>query len=275
MNEQTIVLTALSVVAALQGLTLLTLRSKSNQPPRLKNDRKQEAIVIDTCALIDGRVRDLVRAGFITQQIFVSKRVLDELQYMADHGDAYKRSRARYGLDIAKQLREEAAGQVEIVEEVSGAREVDEGLIDLALTHDAALYTTDYNLNKVARIRGVRVMNVNELAHALRPVFLPGESVTLKIVQKGEAANQGVGYLEDGTMAVIEGAASRIGAMVTARVERMLQTEAGKMVFAAVEKPSRGSESGQSSRGQQHAHALRSQSGANAKRRSRHALNAK
>jgi len=235
----------LIVIVLLQIVTLVRLKPSKTTPSaqarhEASGTTQQASVIVDTCALIDGRIRELARAGFITQRIYVPKRVLEELQYMADHGDAYKRSRARYGLDIARSLQEDIGNdQVEVIGGAEDVREVDDALIELALERNASLYTTDYNLNKVARIRGVKVMNVNELAHALRPVFLPGESVTVKVVQKGESSMQGVGYLEDGTMTVIEGAASRIGTVVSAKVERMLQTEAGKMVFASIDKNTR------------------------------------
>ncbi len=195
------------------------------------------AIVVDTCALIDGRVRDLAEAGFVTQKMYIPRPVLDELQYLADHGDAHKRSRARFGLDVVKSLQEIEGLKVSLPAVVRHKNEeVDELLIRYAEKIGASLYTTDYNLNKVARIRGVTVLNVNELAHALRPVRLPGEVVTVKVLQKGELANQGVGYLEDGTMVVIDGASSQIGKDLAVSIERMIQTEAGKMVFASLQK---------------------------------------
>lgn len=258
MNETLVTAFGLGLIIALQVLTIIKLKSVRTTRNALtgqnSGDSSQQAsVIVDTCALIDGRIRELARAGFITQRIYVPKRVLEELQYMADHGDAYKRSRARYGLDIARSLQEDIGNdQVEVIGGAEDVREVDDALIELALERNASLYTTDYNLNKVARIRGVKVMNVNELAHALRPVFLPGESVTVKVVQKGESSMQGVGYLEDGTMTVIEGAASRIGTVVNAKVERMLQTEAGKMVFASIDRNARGDTSkGQHAAGQQ------------------------
>lgn len=220
---------------ALQATTLymVALRHKRRPEESPARSTGSGAVIVDTCALIDGRIRDLLDAGFITQQLYIPSRVVQELQYLADHGDAHKRSRARFGLDVVQKLQEASHDQVSVIEDSEGSDEqVDDVLVSLALEHDASLYTTDYNLNKVARIHGVPVLNVNELAHALRPIHLPGESVTVKIVQKGEAHSQGVGYLEDGTMTVVEGAAQRIGQHVTAEVERMLQTEAGKMVFA-------------------------------------------
>lgn len=234
--ETIILYVLLAIIGILQVATFLTVRNQKKS--KIGSDTKVPAphkmIILDTCALIDGRIRDLVKAGFIVQRLGVPKRVIEELQFLADHGDTHKRSRARFGLDVVQTLQDNNDEQVVIIEGGSEDAPVDDVLVTLALEHDAALYTTDYNLNKVARIRGVLVLNVNELAHALRPIYLPGDTVTVKIVQKGEGSSQGVGYLEDGTMTVVDGASGRIGVEVTAHVERMLQTEAGKMVFATL-----------------------------------------
>lgn len=225
----------LIAVLLLQAGTLFFISKKQHGSTNIKQSVKKgsDTIIVDTCALIDGRIQDLLNAGFITGQLYIPRRVIEELQYLADYGDAHKRSRARYGLDVVQNLQEKSKQQVSVLEDNSdSSQEVDDVLIELAQKYEASLYTTDYNLNKVARIRDVQVLNVNELAHALRPIYLPGESVTVKIVQKGEGASQGVGYLEDGTMTVMENASGRIGQHVTGEVERMLQTEAGKMMFA-------------------------------------------
>lgn len=228
MSEPALFITLITLVL-LQLATLYSLRHKH---PKVR----RASVVLDTCALIDGRVKELVQTGFIDVQLIIPQRVIDELQYLADHGDAHKRSRARFGLDVVQEIQTIAERDVLILHDKLGrTHETDAALIDIARKHGAQLYTTDYNLNKVARIKGVSVLNVNELAHALRPLRLPGETIEVKIIQKGESANQGVGYLEDGTMAVIDKASQRIGQKVVARVDRMLQTEAGKMVFAKIE----------------------------------------
>lgn len=237
------------IIIVLQVITASAVyvygRKDSSGKPAVK--KGGETIIVDTCALIDGRIQDLINAGFITGQLYIPRRVIEELQYLADYGDAHKRSRARFGLDVVQNLQEATSEQVSVLEsDQSKDIEVDELLVQLAQKHGASLYTTDYNLNKVARIHGVSVLNVNELAHALRPIHLPGESVTVKIVQKGESSSQGVGYLEDGTMTVVEGASNRIGQHVTGEVERMLQTEAGKMMFARIRR-----ENGAGNRSQQ------------------------
>lgn len=217
----------------LQAVTVLSLKKKEGGVTKSSDGG---TIILDTCALIDGRIQDLVKSGFVAQQLYIPQRVIEELQFLADHGDAHKRSRARFGLDVAQTLQELAPSKVTLISGDFKDKQVDDVLVLLAKRYNAALYTTDYNLNKVARIHGVNVLNVNELAHAIRPILLPGEKVTVKIVQKGESRTQGVGYLEDGTMAVIEGAAQLVGQQVSASIDRMLQTEAGKMVFARMER---------------------------------------
>jgi uncharacterized protein YacL len=229
MNETTIVIIIGVVLLLLQTITLLNSRQRAPK-------QRRASVILDTCALIDGRVKELVQTGFIDARLIIPQRVIDELQYLADHGDAHKRSRARFGLDVVQDIQALASTDVLILHDNLGRNiETDTALIDIAHKHSAQLYTTDYNLNKVARIKGVSVLNVNELAHALRPLRLPGEVVEVKIIQKGASSAQGVGYLEDGTMVVIENTARRIGQKVTARVDRMLQTEAGKMMFAKLE----------------------------------------
>ncbi len=206
---------------------LLRLKSKKNTP--MTSNR----VVLDSCALIDGRILSIAETGFLAHTIIVPQRVLHELQLLADTADHYKRSRARFGLDIVKDLQKALPNRVIILEDsLPEAMPTDTAITEIALQQNAVLCTIDYNLNKVATIKKVTVLNVNELAHALRPAHLPGETVKIKIVQKGEVRGQGVGYLEEGTMVVVDGAANSIGKIVDASISRMLQTEAGRMVFA-------------------------------------------
>jgi uncharacterized protein YacL len=194
-----------------------------------------QQIILDTCALIDGRVIEIARTGFISQPIVIPQFVVAEMQFLADHGDSHKRERARFGLDVVRELQELAQTEVSIArEQFEQIKEVDDKLIALAKQTGAMLYTTDYNLNKVARIEGVTVLNVNELAHALRPQYLPGEHIEIKITQVGQEPTQGVGYLEDGTMVVVDQAAKRVGQRVQVECSRILQTQAGKMMFATL-----------------------------------------
>ncbi len=188
-------------------------------------------VLLDTCALIDGRIVDIAKAGFVPSQLLIPRAVVRELQYMADQSDSERRERARFGLDVVRTLQETKNVDVKILPYDSQSL-VDEQLIELAKRLGAMLYTTDYNLNKVAQTEAVAVLNVNELAQALRPRYLPGEKSRIKLVQAGNSAHQAVGYLDDGTMVVVEHAKSLIGREVPVVFTRVLQTEAGKMMFA-------------------------------------------
>lgn len=200
---------------------------------KLRKNQKTRKLIIDSNGLIDGRIVDLVTAGFTPSEIIIPQFILKELQLLADGKDSQKRLRARYGLDVAKKLRTLNTAEVNINrEQFPNIKTVDDKLVLLARKLGADLYTADYNLNKVATIEGVRVLNINELAQAMRPVALPGETKKVKIVQKGSGKNQGVGYLEDGTMVVVENAARKIGMTVNIEVSRYHQTESGKMLFA-------------------------------------------
>lgn len=190
-------------------------------------------VILDTCALIDGRIVDIARAGFVPSQLLIPRPVVRELQFMADQADPTRRERARFGLDVIKELQQLKGVDVHILAHDSKEL-VDEQLIALAKQYQAQLYTTDYNLNKVAQVEAVTVLNVNELAQALRSRFLPGETHTIKLVQTGQDPHQAVGYLDDGTMVVVEHARKLIGKQVTVVFTRVLQTQAGKMMFATV-----------------------------------------
>lgn len=190
-------------------------------------------VVLDSCALIDGRILDIANAGFTPSQIIIPRFVINELQLLADGSDSHKRERARFGLDVVQALQKSANCDVIVYkDEISKSMPTDDRLVITAKKLSADLCTIDYNLNKVAAIEGVRVLNVNELANAIRPVALPGEKKRIKIVQKGSNKDQGVGYLEDGTMVVVEGASRSIGKHVDVEVSRFIQTDAGKMLFA-------------------------------------------
>jgi uncharacterized protein YacL len=197
---------------------------------KLKNQ-----MVIDTSGLIDGRLVDIVQSGFVPQRIIVPQFVVAELQMLADKGDSFKRERARYGLEVVRRLQDLRQTDVVIRPGMArGIKEVDDKLVALAKKLGAMLYTTDFNLNQVAQIEGVRVLNVNELAQSLRAMHLPGEKAEIKITNVGQDRTQGVGYLEDGTMVVVEKAGNMVGQKVFVEFSRMLQTQAGKMMFAVM-----------------------------------------
>jgi uncharacterized protein YacL len=204
---------------------------KKELPTLAKRKEKQKAVILDSCALIDGRVVDLVRAGFIPYKLVVPEFILSELQMLADGNDSHKRERARFGLEVVQQLQREPSVEVEVNKTPIADRMNDDKLVSLALEIGADLFTTDFNLNQVASIKGVRVLNVNELSHALRPVSLPGENLEIKILQPGSNRDQGVGYMDDGTMIVVDGARKDIGKTITVKTTRTHQTVAGKMVF--------------------------------------------
>ena len=194
---------------------------------------KKNYIFVDTSVLIDGRIIAVAVSGFITGTLAIPRSVIGELQFLADNADAEKRARARHGLDIARELQEMPGVEVLLFQDGSKAEEgVDERLLNLAKKHGGSICTIDYNLNKVAVVEGIKVCNVNELAKSLRMAYLPGEKMMLELVQKGNDNHQGVGYLQDGTMVVVEQASGQIGQTVEIEFIRSLQTAAGKMMFA-------------------------------------------
>lgn len=190
-------------------------------------------MLVDTSAIIDGRIADISHTGFLRGTLIVPTFVLDELRHIADSSDSLRRNRGRRGLELLAKLRQEDNVPVEIldVDRLNG-EEVDSKLVDLATELKASIVTTDYNLNRVAQIQGVAVLNVNELANSLTPVVLPGESMVIRIVQEGKEPGQGVGFLDDGTMVVVDGGARTIDEDVNVLVTRVLQTAAGCIIFA-------------------------------------------
>lgn len=188
--------------------------------------------VLDTSVIIDGRVVDITRAGFIEGNIVVPRFVLRELQQIADSSDTLKRNKGRRGLDVLNTLRKEFG--IQILEKDYDEPGVDSKLIKLANDVKATIVTTDYNLNKVAELQGIHILNINELANAVKPVMLPGEQMKVRIIKEGKEQGQGVAYLDDGTMVVVEGARKSIGEMLGIEVTSSLQTVAGKMIFAKI-----------------------------------------
>ncbi len=197
-----------------------------------KNKIEKLSLLIDTSVLIDGRILSIARSGLVTAPVIIPRSVIRELQYMADKADHEKRERAREGLDMIEQLKQIDGITLTVIDDKGTETGVDERLVELASKYNARLCTIDYNLNKSARAQGVSVVNINELAHAVRIVYLPGEMITIELVQPGQSAKQAVGYLDDGTMVVVDDAKSLIGQSVEAAVTRSLQTAAGRMVFA-------------------------------------------
>ncbi|MDH3584588.1 MAG: TRAM domain-containing protein [Phycisphaerae bacterium] len=196
-----------------------------------KQIRGTRPMLLDTSAIIDGRITDIASTQVLQGLIVVPRFVLNEMQTISDSADRLKRARGRRGLDILSQLQANPAVEVDIEDADAEGATVDQKLVALAQDIHARIITTDFNLTKVARVRGIEVINVNSLAEALRPVVLPGELMSVQIVKPGESSNQGVGYLEDGTMVVVEHARSRIGEKVNLTVTSALQTSAGRMIF--------------------------------------------
>ena len=190
-------------------------------------------IVVDTSAIIDGRIAEIVESGFIYGTLVVPRFVLDELQHIADSSDTLRRNRGRRGLEILSRMQKEPGTPVEIVEDtVPNESEVDAKLVALARARSGVILTNDFNLNRVAELQGVRVMNINSLANAVKPAVLPGEELRVRVIQEGKEAGQGVGFLDDGTMIVVEGGVRYIDKDLDVAVTRVLQTVAGRMIFA-------------------------------------------
>lgn len=191
------------------------------------------SLLLDTSALMDGRIVDVAKSGVITAEIIVPRSVINEMQLLADKSNHEKRSRARSGLENVRTLQKMSGVTTTIVNDGDlGTGGVDRRLLDLATKYDASICTTDYNLNKVAKVQDIVVVNVNELAQMLRASYMPGEQVEISVIQPGQNRNQGVGYLDDGTMVVVENASRDIGTKRRVEIIRSLQTEAGRMMFA-------------------------------------------
>lgn len=189
--------------------------------------------LLDTSAIIDGRIADVCETGFLEGVLVVPDFVLDELRHIADSADPLRRNRGRRGLEVLERLQADERVPVKIMEDPASAdMEVDRRLVEMARRLDAAIFTTDYNLNKVARLHGVVTLNLNELGNALKPVVLPGEELELQIIRNGKEAGQGIGYLDDGTMVVVEGGRQYVGSALTVIVTSVIQTAAGRMIFA-------------------------------------------
>ncbi|NLC66828.1 MAG: PIN/TRAM domain-containing protein [Clostridium sp.] len=247
-----IIATLLNIVAAFLGANI-TLKKKDEISNFIKNLAKKDSDkiidkpkvssdnniykgtpkVLDTSVIIDGRIYDICQTGFIEGKLVIPSFVLEELRHIADSADSLKRNRGRRGLDILNSIQNELDIEVEIWEEdFHGVAEVDSKLLKLATLLSGQVVTNDYNLNKVAEFQRVPVLNINELANAVKPMLLPGEEMTLLISKIGKEQNQGIGYLDDGTMIVVENGKNYIGDSIDVVVTSVLQTAAGRMIFA-------------------------------------------
>ena len=193
-------------------------------------------ILLDTSVIIDGRVADIAKTGFLPGTLLIPRFVLNELQYIADSADSLRRQRGRRGMEVLAELQKVSAVTVRISDiDVEGVREVDDKLIILARQLKCPILTNDYNLNRVAELQGVTILNINELANAVKSVVLPGEAMEIAIIQEGKESSQGVGYMDDGTMVVVENGNKYIGQTRAVNVTKVLQTAAGRMIFAKPE----------------------------------------
>lgn len=242
----TLIYACLNIIAAILGADIAVKKKdeildifgsikkvSSSKEKKNKNMNKATSKVLDTSVIIDGRIFDLCQTGFIEGTLIIPHFVLDELRHISDSSDSLKRNRGRRGLDILNKIQKELNVEVEITEkDFPNIAEVDSKLLKLAQTLNGKVITNDYNLNKVAEFQGVPVLNINELANAIKSVVLPGEEMLIQIIKDGKESGQGLSYLEDGTMIVVEGGRKYIGQNIEVIVTSVLQTPAGRMIFA-------------------------------------------
>jgi uncharacterized protein YacL len=236
---------AAAVVFCYLSVVILTLRQKdlrnffgSLRPlfggsGAKESKEESDSILLDTSVIIDGRITDIGKTGFIRATLVVPNFILTELQHIADSPDTLRRNRGRRGLEVLGILQQDLPIPIQITDmDVSEVRDVDSKLVALARELTCPIMTNDYNLNRVAELQGVTVLNINDLANAVKAAYLPGEELAVRIIQEGKEYGQGVGYLDDGTMIVVEDGVSHINEKVTATVTKVLQTTAGRMIFA-------------------------------------------
>jgi uncharacterized protein YacL len=234
-NQQVVpwIYTLLTVILGYLGLVLGSKKVEEFNFLGAGSKMGTEYRILDTSVIIDGRIADICDTGFMEGELIVPRFVLNELQFVADSSDSMKRSRGRRGLDILNRMQKSSAINIEIMEQdFPKIKGVDGKLVALAKKINAKLLTNDYNLNKVAELQGVRVLNVNELANAMKPVVLPGEPMMVKIIREGKEQGQGVGYLDDGTMIIVDSAQRLMNMNVEVVVTSVLQTTAGRMIFS-------------------------------------------
>ena len=240
------VIILLNIVLGFLGFRVARKKKDEINVSNLKNvlanpDSKKNMIaygrpkILDTSVIIDGRILDLLQTGFIEGKILIPNFVLEELRHIADSSDSLKRNRGRRGLDILNEIQKQLSVPVEIVDyDPKEALEVDSKLLKMGEKMDAFVVTNDFNLNKVAEFQGVRVLNINELANAIKPIVLPGEEMQVTVIKAGKENGQGIGYLNDGTMIVVEGGNRFIGETKNVVVTSVLQTAAGRMIFTKI-----------------------------------------
>lgn len=212
-------------------------KRRAKEAIKKKENSLFNPVIVDTSALIDGRVKDIAEVGFLTATLLVPKFVLSELQHIADSPDALRRGKGRRGLDVLNNLKKlkKKGVEVKIIDDnAPNAKDIDGKLIEIAKSYKAKVLTVDFNLNKVAVASNIPVLNVNELSNAIKAVMVPGDQISLKVVSVGKEPTQGVGYLEDGTMIVVENGSQYVGKTVDVVVSRFLQTVAGRMIFCQV-----------------------------------------
>lgn len=216
-----------------QVIKLSRFNTPFSQPiPQVGSLALTRPLILDTSAIIDGRILDIAKTGFLNGLVLVPNFVLTELQQVADSADSLKRARGRRGFEIVEELKRVKQVKLEVWDKEQNGKLVDEKLVNLAKALHGRIITTDFNLNKLALVSGINVLNVNDLANAVKTMSLPGESMEIKIVHLGKDSSQGVGYLPDGTMVVVSDAADQIGQMLEVEVTKNIQTPAGRMVFA-------------------------------------------
>jgi uncharacterized protein YacL len=220
-------------IMVLQGPAVLRFFFSAAPNLPTPRDNRNDLLILDTNAIIDGRIADIIQTGFIHGTLLIPRFVLDELRHIADSPDALRRNRGRRGLEMLTQLQRGSDVPVQISDiDFEDTHEVDSKLVRLAKTLRCPIVSNDFNLNRVATLQGVKVLNINELANAVKPVILPGEDMTLRIVQEGKEPGQGIGFLDDGTMVVVEGGRRYLNTELSIAVTRVLQTAAGRMIFA-------------------------------------------
>ena len=228
------------IFAYLGGVTILRGQDEfSLVLPFVKLESKsstEEIIVLDTSVIIDGRIADICETGFLAGKLYLPRFVLKELQLIADSSDPLKRNRGRRGLDVLNRMKGNPLVQIKIHEmDFPEIPTVDAKLVKMGQVLNAKVFTNDYNLNKVAELQGIRVLNINELANALKPIVMPGETMQVKVLKEGKEQEQGVAYLDDGTMVVVDGGKRFIGQTIHVAITSVLQTQAGRMIFAKPE----------------------------------------